>query len=125
MTLLDTLNHFIQDQQRVLQCYEWDILEESNQENPDPWYKEQFDRTKQRIEDLEAIKSELARLQRYDEELSSVMPKDYKDWWENSPEEWPLVAKYSIESLREREELAWKQLEYATMDLQNLLEAQQ
>jgi predicted transcriptional regulator len=113
MTLLDTLNDLIKDQEGIFQCYEQDIRKESNQ---DPWYKEQSDRTNQRIEDLEAIKSELARLKRYDEELSSVMPKDYKDWWQNSPEEWPLVAKCSIESLREREELAWQHLERATMN---------
>lgn len=52
------------------------------------------------------VSSELKRLQRYDEELSKVMPEDYKDWWQNSKEEWPLVARYSIESLREREEWA-------------------
>lgn len=117
MTLIDTIDHFIKDTEGNLQCYEWDIREELNQEEPDlTWYTEQYDLCKQRIEDLQQIKSELARLQRYDEELSSVMPKDYKDWWQNSPEEWPLVAKYSIESLREREELAWEHLERATMN---------
>jgi hypothetical protein len=117
MTFIETINHFIQDTEGNLQCYEWDIRDELNREEPDiTWYTEQYDLCKKRIEDLEAIKSELARLQRYDEELSSVMPKDYKDWWQNSPEEWPLVAKYSIESLREREELAWKHLERATMN---------
>ena len=117
MALIDTLEYFIQDQEGHLQCLEWDIREETNQEEPQlDWYCEEYDATKQRLEDLEAIKSELTRLQRYDDELSSVMPKDYKDWWQNSPEEWPLVAKYSIESLREREELAWEHLERATMD---------
>ena len=117
MTLIDTIDHFIKDTEGNLQCYEWDISEELNQEEPDlTWYTEQYDLCKQRIEDLQQIKSELARLQQYDEELSSVMPKDYKDWWQNSPEEWPLVAKYSIESLREREELAWEHLERATMN---------
>lgn len=117
MTFIDTIDHFIQDQQGHLQCLEWDIREETNQEEPQlDWYCEEYDLCKQRIEDLQKIKSELARLQRYDEELSSVMPKDYKDWWQNSKEEWPIVAKYSFESLRESEELAWDQLEYATMN---------
>ena len=112
MSLIDTINHFIQDREGHLQCYEWDIREETNKENPDlDWYCEQYDLCKQRIEDLQQIKSELARLQRYDEELSSVMPKDFKDWWQNSKEEWPEIAKGSIENLCEREELAWKQLE--------------
>jgi len=46
------------------------------------------------------------------------MPKDYKDWWENSPEEWPIVAKSSIESLREREEIAWEHLAIANKKLE-------
>lgn len=54
------------------------------------------------------IDSELARLKRYDELLSSVMPLDFKDWWHSSKEEWPEVAAGVIESLREREELAWE-----------------
>jgi hypothetical protein len=115
MTLIETIDHFIQDQQGHLQCIEWDIREETNQEEPDlDWYCEQYDTTKHIIEDLQEIKSELARLQRYDEELSAVMPRDYKDWWENSKEEWPEIAKASIQSLREREELAWDHSQRAT-----------
>lgn len=112
MSLIDTINHFIQDQEGHLQCLEWDIREETNQEEPQlDWYCEEYDLCKERIEHLQQIKSELVRLQRYDDELSSVMPEDYKDWWQNSKEEWPEVAKGSIENLRYREELAWKQLE--------------
>lgn len=58
MSLLDTLNYFIEDQEGHLQCYEWDIREELNQENPDiDWYCEQYDEAKQRVEDLKTIKS--------------------------------------------------------------------
>lgn len=58
MTLIDTLEYFIQDQEGDLQCYEWDIREELNQEKPDiDWYVEQYDLTKQRIEDLKQIKT--------------------------------------------------------------------
>jgi hypothetical protein len=58
MTLIDTLNYFIQDQQAHQQCLEWDIREELNQEEPDiTWYCEEYDETKQRIEDLETIKN--------------------------------------------------------------------
>lgn len=63
--------------------------------------------------------NELARLKRYDEELSAVMPKDFKDWWENSKEEWPIVARGVIESLREREEIAWQQVEFAYEELES------
>lgn len=47
----------------------------------------------------------------WETELSKVMPLDYKDWWQNSREEWPLVARMTIESLREREQLAWEMLD--------------
>lgn len=53
------------------------------------------------------IKSELARLKRYDDLLTEVMPPDYKDWHENSKEEWPLVASLTIQNLRLREELSF------------------
>jgi len=58
MSLLDTLNYFIQDQEGHLQCLEWDIREETNHEvNDIDWYTEQYDLTKQRIEDLKQIKT--------------------------------------------------------------------
>jgi hypothetical protein len=57
MTLLDTLNYFIEDQEGHLQCLEWDIREELNQEKPDTdWYCEEYDIAKQRVEDLQEIK---------------------------------------------------------------------
>jgi hypothetical protein len=60
MPLLDTLNYFIQDQEGHLQCLEWDIREELNHEVNDlDWYTEQYDLTKQRIEDLKQIKTML------------------------------------------------------------------
>ena len=58
MSLLDTLNYFIQDQEGHLQCCEWDIREETNQESPNlDWYCDQYDLCKERIEDLQKIKS--------------------------------------------------------------------
>lgn len=60
MSLLDTLNYLIQDQEGHLQCLEWDIREETNHEvNDIDWYVEQYDLTKQRIEDLKQIKTML------------------------------------------------------------------
>ena len=44
----------------------------------------------------------------WETELSEVMPLDCKDWWQNSKLEWPMVARKTIESLREREKLAWE-----------------
>jgi len=38
----------------------------------------------------------------YDRRLSEVMPKDFKDWHQNSRREWPEVAAGTIANLRER-----------------------
>jgi len=48
----------------------------------------------------------------WETEISKVMPADYKDWWQNDRAEWPVVARMNIESLREREQLAWDQVEW-------------
>ena len=62
MTLIETLNYFIQDQQGELQGLEWDIREETNQEDPDlDWYCNEYDDTRRRLEDLEKIKSIILR----------------------------------------------------------------
>lgn len=45
------------------------------------------------------------RVTQWEEELSAVMPADFKDWWQNDRSEWPLVARLVIESLRKREQL--------------------
>ena len=50
----------------------------------------------------EKLSSEHTRLRRYDEELSKVMPLDFKDWHQNSKEEWPELAAWVIKNLRER-----------------------
>jgi predicted GNAT superfamily acetyltransferase len=64
MSLLDTLNYFIQDQEGHLQCLEWDIREETNYENNDiDWYCERYDEAKQRVEDLKQIKSIVEHLE--------------------------------------------------------------
>jgi len=111
MTLFDTIDYLIGGLAADLQEISWEIREETNFENNAVDYlSERYDVVKQQRDDLEKIKSELARLQRYDDELSSVMPEDYKDWWQNSKEEWPLVAKLSIVDARESEEIAWEQL---------------
>ena len=117
MSLLETLEYFLTETAADMESLSWEIREETNYEDSNTENLcDEYDFNQQLHDNLQQIKSELARLQRYDEELSSVMPKDYKDWWQNSKEEWPIVAKGSIESLREREELAWEHLERATMN---------
>lgn len=117
MTLFDTIEYFMDETSAQMEELSWEIREESNYElNSIESLSEEYDFNKELYDNLLKIKSELARLQRYDDELSSVMPEDYKDWWQNSKEEWPLLAKLSIEDHRASEELAWDQLEYATMN---------
>lgn len=40
------------------------------------------------------------RLESWETEMSKVMPKDFKDFWDNSKTEWPLVTRLMIESLK-------------------------
>ena len=47
------------------------------------------------------------QLAKWESELSKVMPPDFKDWWQNSRDEWPEVARRTIEALKAREEEAW------------------
>jgi len=44
-------------------------------------------------------------------ELNPIMPDDFKDWWQNSGDELPLVTRKVIEGLREQEKLAWDMLD--------------
>jgi hypothetical protein len=41
------------------------------------------------------------------EELSKVMPTDFKDWFQNSPEELPIIARNMIEDLKKENETLW------------------
>lgn len=46
------------------------------------------------VELLFAAKHEISE---WREELSKVMPEDFKDWWQNDKREWPLVARLCME----------------------------
>lgn len=51
--------------------------------------------------------SDREQLEAFRRELSAVMPADFKDWHENDPAEWPMLAAQVIRDLRaERDELA-------------------
>lgn len=54
--------------------------------------------------DQAMLRAELAeaRVREYDEKLSTEMPKDMKDWWQNSKEEWPEVARWVLENRRKQ-----------------------
>ena len=62
------------------------------------------------------------RLQAYDEELSKVMPKDYKDWWENSKNEWPLIARLMIEDLEKDREWCYETIDMMSKKIEELKE---
>jgi hypothetical protein len=44
------------------------------------------------------------------EELSKVMPKDFKDWFQNTQEELPIIARIVIENLKKENEMLWSML---------------
>jgi hypothetical protein len=60
------------------------------------------------------------RLKAYDEELSKVMPPDMKDWWENSKDEWPLVARLVIESLEKEREWCYETIDMMSKKIEEL-----
>jgi cephalosporin-C deacetylase-like acetyl esterase len=62
--------------------------------------------------------TDLERLKAYDDELSKVMPPDFKDWWQNSKDEWPEIAAWVITNLRERLEESERQLDYAYEEME-------
>ena len=77
MSMIDTLNYYIEQAEADLQGLEWDIREETNFDGDHHQLImddlcDSYDHVKLLLEDLQKIKSELARLQSYDDELSSV-----------------------------------------------------
>lgn len=59
----------------------------------------------------EALLSLAARVTDYETRLTAVMPADFKDWYQNSREEWPEVAAWVITNLREQRDEADKYAE--------------
>ena len=62
------------------------------------------------------------RLKLYDEEISKEMPKDFKDFWENSKEEWPLVARLVLEGRRENLEWCYEVIDKQALKIKELEE---
>ena len=64
MSLLYTLDHLIDNEMALLTDLAGDIREETNQEDPDiEYYCEMYDECKQRLEDLQQIKSVIEQLE--------------------------------------------------------------
>jgi hypothetical protein len=57
------------------------------------------------------------RLSNYDEKLSAVMPSDFKDWHDNSRNEWPELTALVITNLRERLAEEQKQVELMEQEI--------
>ena len=66
--------------------------------------------------------TDLERLKLYDEEISKEMPKDFKDFWENSKEEWPLVARLVLEGRRENLEWCYEVIDKQALKIKELEE---
>jgi len=75
---------------------------------------------RRRADEADDARADLAK---WESELSKVMPPDFKDWWQNSKAEWPLVARLAIESARKSEGIAWQQIETARAESDALAEA--
>ena len=61
-----------------------------------------------------------ARVRDYDDRLTAVMPPDYKDWHENSRQEWPLVAALTIENLTAQSDWAHEELSRSQAEVERL-----
>lgn len=45
------------------------------------------------------------------EELSKVMPEDFKDWFQNDPSELPMIARHVIEDLKKENKMLWDMID--------------
>jgi hypothetical protein len=66
--------------------------------------------------------TDLERLKLYDEEISKEMPEDFKDFWENSKDEWPLVTRLVLEGRRENLEWCYDVIDKQTQKIKELEE---
>ena len=56
--MIDTLNYFISEMEGDLQGIEWELREATSYECGDyDWYSDQYNECKQRLDDLQQIKS--------------------------------------------------------------------
>ena len=74
----------------------------------------------------ERLKADRVALERglaaWEAELSKVMPPDFKDWWQNSKAEWPLVARLVIEGKNRERDAADEYAERMERELAALTE---
>ena len=63
------------------------------------------------IEELRRKQDEInilnQKLIAWEDELSTEMPPEFKDWWQNDRAEWPSIATALIRSLKADNERAW------------------
>jgi hypothetical protein len=64
--------------------------------------------------------TDLERLKLYDEEISKEMPLDFRDFWENSKDEWPLVTRLVLEGRRENLEWCYDVIDKQTQKIKEL-----
>ena len=64
--------------------------------------------------------TDLERLKAYDEELSKVIPLDFKDWHQNSKDERPEVARWVIENLRKDREWCYEVMDKQALKIKEL-----
>lgn len=65
--------------------------------------------------EVESLKSRVLdddNIKRFMAPLTAIMPSDFKDWHQNEPSEWPVIAASVIKMHEDNENLAWEQAEH-------------
>ncbi len=72
------------------------------------------------IEKTAEVERLTVKLAKWETELSKVMPPNFKDWWQNSRDEWPEIARWVIQSGRAQQSSAWEHVEKLTILVEQL-----
>jgi hypothetical protein len=64
MTILDTINWFIDELEGDLECLSWEIREETNfEDNSIDWLSEQYDEKEKHLNNLQEIKNIIMQME--------------------------------------------------------------
>lgn len=67
-----------------------------------------------------ALEAAAAALEKWETELSKVMPSDFKDWWHNSKDEWPEIARSVTEAARRDRDAGWEAAARTAVEVEKL-----
>lgn len=75
-------------------------------------------------DDPKSCVNQLKRLSRYDDLLSAYFPDDFKDWHENSREEWPDIVVNQLKNRDKETETQWALINDLLDEIKTLKETQ-